>query len=280
MSASTGPRIAVFGLGEAGGCIAADLVAHGAQVHAFDPAPQRTPSGVTRHAVPWTAVRHAVAVLAITAAADAETAVLQALDDIPETAVYADLSTASADHKRRLARLADRRSLAFADVALMSTVPGSGLATPQLVSGSGAIEYTALVRDLGARAEVVGDQPGDAATRKLLRSVMLKGLAALLIEAMEAATQAGLTAWAWDHLTTELTAVDEAFVRRLVEGTGRHAQRRQHEMEAASQLLTDLGVEPRMTNATVDSLRASRARPPPALPGGTGGPARRDGDER
>jgi 3-hydroxyisobutyrate dehydrogenase-like beta-hydroxyacid dehydrogenase len=220
-----------------------------------------------------------VAVLAITPAVDAETALLQALDDIPVTAIYADLSTASADHKRQLARLADRRSLAFADVALMSTVPGSGLATPQLVSGSGATRYTALVRDLGAHVEIVGDQPGAAATRKLLRSVVIKGLAALLIEVMDAARQAGLTAWAWDHLTTELTALDDAFLRRLVEGTGLHAERRRHEMEAVSQLLAELGVEPRMTDAVVDSLRVARTRPPP-LPGGTDGPVRREGDER
>jgi 3-hydroxyisobutyrate dehydrogenase-like beta-hydroxyacid dehydrogenase len=269
MSASapaSGPRIAVFGLGEAGGCIAADLVDRGAQVHAFDPASRPTPAGVTRHEAPSTAVQHAVAVLAVTAAADAETAVLQALDDIPVSAVYADLSTASAEHKRRLARLADRRSLAFADVALMSTVPGSGLATPQLASGAGAAGYVALVRELGAQVEVIGEQPGDAATRKLLRSVVTKGLAALLIEVMRAATEAGLAGWAWEHLTSELTTLDEAFLRRLVEGTAPHAERRLHEMEAVSQLLTDLGVEPRMTNAIVDSLRAARTHPPPALP--------------
>jgi 3-hydroxyisobutyrate dehydrogenase-like beta-hydroxyacid dehydrogenase len=263
---ASGPRIAVFGLGEAGGCIAADLVDRGAQVHAFDPASRPTPAGVTRHEAPSTAVQHAVAVLAVTAAADAETAVLQALDAIPVSAVYADLSTASAEHKRRLARLADRRSLAFADVALMSTVKGSGLATPQLASGSGAAGYAALVRELGAQVEVIGEQPGDAATRKLLRSVVTKGLAALLIEVMRAATEAGLAGWAWDHLTSELTTLDEAFLRRLVEGTAPHAERRQHEMEAVSQLLTDLGVEPRMTNAIVDSLRAARTYPPPALP--------------
>ena len=265
-SPASGPRIAVFGLGEAGGCIAADLVGRGAQVHAFDPAPRPTPDGVTRHATPSTAVEQAVAVLAITAAADAETAVLQALDDIPVDAVYADLSTASAEHKRRLARLAGRRSLAFVDVALMSTVPGSGLATPQLASGSGATGYATLVRDLGGHVEVVGDEPGAAATRKLVRSVVTKGLAALLIEAMRAATEAGLSEWAWEHLTSELTTLDEAFLRRLVEGTGPHAERRRHEMEAASQLLVELGVEPRMTNATVDSLRAVRTQPPPALP--------------
>jgi len=52
----------------------------------------------------------------------------------------------------------------------------------------------------------------------------------------------------------------------LVEGTGHHAERRQHEMEAVSQLLTDLGVEPRMTDAVVESLLAAKRRAPPPLP--------------
>jgi 3-hydroxyisobutyrate dehydrogenase-like beta-hydroxyacid dehydrogenase len=211
-------------------------------------------------------VRHAVAVLAIPAAADADTALLQALEDIPTTAVYADLATASPEHKRAGAAGGPTRA-GVVDVALMSAVPGSGLATPQLVSGPGATRYRTLVHDLGVHVEVVGDQPADAATRKLLRSVVTKGLAALLIEVMRAATEAGLAAWAWKHLAEELTTLDEAFLRRLVEGTGHHAERRQHEMEAVSQLLTDLGVEPRMTDAMVDSLRAARRRTPPPLPG-------------
>ncbi len=61
--------------------------------------------------------------------------------------------------------------------------------------------------------------------------MVTKGLAALLIEVMRAAAQAGLAAWAWEHLTEELTTLDEAFLRRLVEGIGHHAKRRQHEME-------------------------------------------------
>ena len=52
-------RIAVLGLGEAGSLFASDLVAAGAGVSAFDPAPVPTPDGgrpVSRPAPrPWTA---------------------------------------------------------------------------------------------------------------------------------------------------------------------------------------------------------------------------------
>ncbi len=258
--------IALFGLGEAGASIARDIVQRGARVHGYDPAPQLTPPGVVRHDDPAAAVGGVDAVLAVTAAADAETAVLQALDAIPETAIYADLSTSAPDQKAALAAHAAGRQLPFVDVAMMSTVSDKGLGTPQLVAGSGVGRYLAVLRALGLDAESVGDDAGAAATRKLLRSVVTKGLAAILIEAVQAADAAGLRDWLWSHLVSEFEALDGAFVRRLVEGTEPHAVRRQHEMEAAKRMLVELGVNPRMTTATVESLRAVRECPPPTLP--------------
>ena len=76
-------RIAVFGLGEAGSLIAGDLAASGCAVRGFDPAPVGTPAGVERCADPIRAVEGVGVVLGITAAADAETALTQALDQIP-----------------------------------------------------------------------------------------------------------------------------------------------------------------------------------------------------
>jgi 3-hydroxyisobutyrate dehydrogenase-like beta-hydroxyacid dehydrogenase len=245
----------VFGLGEAGSLIAADLVAAGQDVRGFDPARVATPAGVERDDDPRRTVAGADIVLALTASADAPTALGQALDEIPGTAIYADLSTGSAVAKRQLAATAAARDLAFADVALMAVVLGNGLHTPALASGSGAAAFAAAMAPLGMPIEAVGDQAGDAATRKLLRSVVIKGLAALLIESMHAADAAGFAAQTWDNLVDQVTAADGVFLRRMVEGTGTHAVRRLHEMEAAADLLADLGVDPVMTRATVESLR-------------------------
>ena len=74
---------------------------------------------------------------------------------------------------------------------------------------------------------------------------MIKGLAALLIEAMHAADAAGFADETWQNLVDQFTAADGTFLRRMVEGTAPHAVRRLHEMEAAAELLTDLGVDPR-----------------------------------
>jgi 3-hydroxyisobutyrate dehydrogenase-like beta-hydroxyacid dehydrogenase len=247
--------IAVFGLGEAGSAIAADLAEAGARVAGFDPAPVPDATGVRRVDTPADAVAGADVVLAITAAADAATALEQALDAIPEGALYADLATASPALKRSLDARSLARGLEFADVALMAPVPGRGLRTPALVSGRGAQRYADVLVPFGAAVEVAGGEAGLAATRKLLRSVVVKGLTAVVIEAMRAADAAGLGAETWDNVVDQITSADERLLRRLVEGTRTHSRRRLHEMEATVALLEELGVEPLMTSATVESLR-------------------------
>jgi 3-hydroxyisobutyrate dehydrogenase-like beta-hydroxyacid dehydrogenase len=134
-------------------------------------------------------------------------------------------------------------------------VAGRGLRTPALVSGPAAGKVVALLAPLGMPVEHAGEEAGAAATRKLLRSIVVKGLTAVVMESMRAAEAAGLGPETWDTIVAQLTAADEAFVRRLVDGTPRHAARRVHEMEAAAALLVELGVEPTMTDATTEHLR-------------------------
>ena len=267
-------RIALFGLGEAGAAIGTDLAAVGAEVHGYDPAEVATPAGVRRHSDATSAVADCHLVLAVTAAADAPTALKQALDAIPSGAVYADLATSAAGLKQRLAADAAAAGLLFADVALMSPVPGKGLGTPALASGPGAGAFVGMMAPLGMPVELAGETAGDAATRKLLRSVVMKGLAALVAESMQAAHAAGFADETWTNIVGQITAADEGLIRRLVDGTGPHAVRRLHEMEASADMLDELGVEPVMTRSTVESLRRFAAgaplpQLPPAGPTGT-----------
>jgi 3-hydroxyisobutyrate dehydrogenase-like beta-hydroxyacid dehydrogenase len=213
------------------------------------------------------------AVLALTAAVDAGAALAQVLELLPAGALYVDLATSSAERKHELAELAAARGVDLVDVALMATVPGKGLATPQLAAGRGAARYQALLRGLGVPVvTVVGDAAGDAATRKLLRSVLVKGITAVVIEALRGGEAAGLGRWTYEHVVAELGAFDEPLVRRLVEGTGTHARRRRHEVEAAADLLGALGVEATMTTATAASLARVAELGVPTLPTPRGTP--------
>lgn len=261
-------KIALYGLGEAGSLFAADLVAAGVNVTAYDPAPVATPAGVQRTDDPAVAVRDVDAVLTLVASADARSALAQALGHTPPGTIYADLGTGSAGLKQELGRTAAEHDLMFVDVALMTTVPGKGLRTPAQASGPGADRYAAMLSPLGVPVESIGPDTGLAATRKLLRSVVMKGLAALVIESMLAGEAAGQPEWLWQNLVAEITGAGEPLLSRLVRGTQPHALRRLHEMEASAELLEELGVDPVMTRATVETLRrrAAGTEPMPHIP--------------
>ncbi|HSK07785.1 MAG TPA: NAD(P)-binding domain-containing protein [Acidimicrobiia bacterium] len=247
-------RVGVLGLGEAGSLIAADLARAGDTVRGFDPSEVPTPQGVERHARAEDAVTGCDLVLAVTPGSQARRALEDVIDALDEKAIYADLSTASPVLKEDLAALVAGQGALFADVALMSPVPGHGLSAPALVSGSGATEFADLINGRGGQIEVVGARAGEAATRKLLRSVVMKGLAALLIESMEAGERAGKGEWLWGHLVSELTSLNTAMLRRLLLDTAPHAGRRLDEMRAAQDLLVELGVTAPMTTATIQHL--------------------------
>jgi 3-hydroxyisobutyrate dehydrogenase-like beta-hydroxyacid dehydrogenase len=251
-------RIAVLGLGEAGSVLAAGLAA-AADVHGFDPRVQPSLPGVTLAASAAEAVAEAPVVLAVTAAQDAGQALGSAAAALGPGALYADLATSGPKHKRELAELAAAHGVRFVDVALVSPVLARGVRTPALASGEAAEELAALLNPLGMDVVAIGGEPGQAAAQKLLRSVLLKGMAALLVETLRAAEAAGVEQWLWRNVVEQLSSADEAFAVRLLEGTARHAERRVHEMDAVVELLEELGQQPVMSPATRDVL-ASVAR--------------------
>ncbi len=251
MTAAAGApvTVAVLGLGEAGGHIARDLVAAGAQVRGFDPAVP-APPGVEAAADDADACRGADLVLSLTTAGQAEDALRQALPGLGHGTVYADLNTSAAGLKQRLAGLAAGARVLFADVAIMAPVPPRGLGTPMLASGPAAADVARLLGGCGATVDVLPGPPGAAATRKLLRSVFYKGMAAAVVEALRAAEAAGQADWLREHIVAELAAADVDTAKRLEQGSYQHARRRAHEMAAASDMLDELGVPPRIARAS------------------------------
>jgi 3-hydroxyisobutyrate dehydrogenase-like beta-hydroxyacid dehydrogenase len=246
----TAPVVTVLGLGEAGGRLAADLVSAGVEVHGYDPIAS-APEGAVQAVDPAAAVSGSSVVLALTTAATALAAAESALPGLCAGAVYADLNTASPALKREIAALVAGAGARFADVALLGAVPVNGLRTPTLASGPGAQAFADVFRPVGMPVDVVSDHPGDAAVRKLVRSVFMKGLAASVLESLRAADAAGQASW----LEREIAAViGEPLLERLVEGSRRHALRRVDEMEAARELLLELGVEPRIAAASASVL--------------------------
>lgn len=240
--------VAVLGLGEAGGAIARDLVKAGATVRAYDPAVPAA-DGMVQTSDEADAAKGSDLVLSVNSSRAAVDALRAG---VAEATVWADLNTASPGLKKQLASLAG--DVPFADVAIMAPVPGRGLRTPMLTSGPAAARVAEMLGSLGASVETMDGPAGLAAERKLLRSVFFKGLAAAVVEALEAGRAAGCEEWLRDNITEELTRAGESTVDRLVSGTRQHAVRRADEMAAATDMLTELGMAPTITAATRDLL--------------------------
>lgn len=249
MSGAPAWTVAVLGFGEAGADIAAGLASAGARVRGFDPVAP-TPAGVETAASDADACAGADLVLSLTTAAESEVALRQSLRALTDAAVYADANTAAAGLKQRLAGIAAEAGVYFADIAIMAPVPGLGYRVPMLGCGTGAQRTSDILSDCGASIEVLAGPAGLAATRKLLRSVFYKGMAAALVEALLAARSAGCEDWLRDHLSAEVADYDATTLARLEHGSYRHAARRAHEMSAASELLGELGVPPRVAHAS------------------------------
>jgi 3-hydroxyisobutyrate dehydrogenase-like beta-hydroxyacid dehydrogenase len=245
--------VAVLGLGEAGAAIAGDLMKAGARVVGFDPRTD-VAEGVPRAGSPEEAVSGAELVLSVNSGDAALPAARSVAGSLGQGRLFADLNSAGAPLKRELAAVIEPSGALFADVALMATVPGRGVRTPALVSGSGAELFAERMGPLGMPVQVVGPEPGQAAVRKLLRSVFMKGLAAAAIEALSAAAAAGCEDWLREEIAAELTSADAARLERLETGSRKHAARRVHEVRDASALLRELGIEPRVSEAAAGWL--------------------------
>ena len=208
----------------------------------YDPA---VPDGATDAAA---AVDAAEVVLSVNSAKVDLDVAREAAAALSPAAVYADLNTAAPTLKRELAELVGER---FADVALLGPVPEKGIGTPALASGPAALAFAEVLGPLGMPVQVVSDQAGDAAAMKLVRSVFMKGLAASAVESVAAAEAAGHGDWLKDEIAA---VIGRPLLDRLLAGSRAHATRRVDEMEAAAELLRELGVEPRIALASAELL--------------------------
>lgn len=249
-----GLTVAVLGLGEAGSAIARDLVARSVTVRGFDPV-AAPPEGVVAAMDAADAVQGADVVLSVNAAAVALQVASSVAPALRPGTLYADLNTGAPELKRSVAKPVEAAGAVFVDVALMAPVPGKGITTPALASGPGAQRFAELFIPLGMPVKVVDDQPGSAASRKLLRSVVMKGMAAAIIEGLTAAQRQGCEEWYLEEVRSIFRNANEALVDRFINGSRKHAVRRAHEMRVVAEMLLANDVHPRISLAAAEWLK-------------------------
>jgi 3-hydroxyisobutyrate dehydrogenase-like beta-hydroxyacid dehydrogenase len=255
-------KVTLIGLGEAGRIYASGLASLGYEVRAHDPYTVYENAAVLQLPDLAKAVQNAEIVISLVGAAASEAVAHEALPSMPPGSVFADLNTASPATKRILEDVALTHGVLFADVAVLAPVPRSGVHTPLMASGNGADPLTVTLSGSGIPIESIGGRAGDSATRKLLRSIFTKGLAALVFESLEAADAAGGTATGWlhDQIAAALGPYGKATIDRLLEGSQTHARRRLHEAVDARDQAVSLGAFNWMSSATVEWFRVLEGR--------------------
>lgn len=247
-------KIAILGLGEAGSHFANDLVKLGVEVVGYDPLPKRWLDPRVRVAVSNVeAVNGADLVLSVNLSAVAETVAVAVLPVLQRGQLYAEMNTASPATKQAVARIIEPTGALAVDVAIMAPVPPKGIQTPLVVSGPGAAGFAERLVPLGLDIQVLSEVVGEAATRKLLRSIVYKGVAAIIGEAVAAGRSFGLEPYIREQIRTVIGGND-ALIDRFLEGSKTHALRRSHELEAVVAMLDAQEIEPVMSRATLTSL--------------------------
>lgn len=245
--------VAILGIGEAGGTLARDLIAKGIRVRGWDPVPRNLPDGLDFADSNPAAVSGADVVLSVNWASVAIDVANEVAPVLQPNQLYADLNTSAPQLKRDIAPIIERTRALFVDAALMDPVSPKGLRTQVYASGSGAKLFTEKMTPLGMPVTCLDGEAGYAATHKLVRSIMYKGVAAVIVECLEAAQALNMTQYARTQMLKII--YDEPMIDRFVTGSIKHAKRRVEEMQAVVEMLNSIGVSAFTSQASVNRLK-------------------------
>ena len=251
--------VALIGLGEVGRVLAEDLP--DAAVRAWDTgfADPRSPAarnaavlGLNGAVDVTTVVAGADVVISAVTAANTLAAARSCVSGLRPGAWFVDLNSASPTQKQAAARAIEAGGGRYVEVAVMSPIEPKRLTAPMLLGGRHASEFAQMATSLGfVGAEVYSETVGPAAATKLCRSVVVKGLEALLTESMLTARAWGVEQRVLDSLSNLVPAADwTALAGYLMSRSLEHGVRRAEEMREAARTVQDTGVDPWMAAAT------------------------------
>ena len=165
--------------------------------------------------------------------------------------LFLDLNSASPGTKQQAAKAIEAAGGQYVEAGVMTSIPPYGVKVPMLLGGAGAAALAARFTAWGLDAKAVSDQLGVASAIKMCRSVMIKGLEALVIESYTTARHYGVEAHVLPTLAETFPSIDwekqgAYFFSRVVQ----HGKRRAEEMREAARTVQEAGFEPLMTSGT------------------------------
>ena len=251
-------KIALIGFGEAGRNIGSRLVAEAkARVSAYDLLAGEKPmaeaaraAGVDLKTAIGPALEGASIIFSLVTASSAIDAADAAAKHLKAGQTYIDFNSVSPMTKQKVADALAPSGADFVEAAIMAPVPGPGHRVPVLVSGPKAKALAARLNALGMRLELAGERIGDASLSKMLRSIFIKGIEALLLEGLIAAHRVGLEDRILDSVQQTVPGINwREAASYYLERTATHGKRRAAEMHESAATVAELGLDPVLTSA-------------------------------
>lgn len=171
----------------------------------------------------------------------------QVAKHIQPGSVYLDLNSASPCSKQRCAVLIEASGAHYVEAGLMTSVPPYGIKTPMLLGGKRAGELAIVLAGWGMDATAISEKLGAVSAIKMCRSVMIKGLEALVIESYTTARAYGVENHVLPTLAETFPGIDwEKTGAYYFSGVAQHGRRRAEEMRESAYTVCDAGFEPIM----------------------------------
>jgi 3-hydroxyisobutyrate dehydrogenase len=250
--------IALIGYGEVGTIFARELKAKAAgPIRAYDIKFDRATPVEDGNAHLCASASDAVAgaglIFSAVTAAETLNAARAACPAISARAFFVDLNSASPGAKRAAAEAIGASGGRYVEAAVMSSVPPHKLRTPMLLGGPHAEDFLAFAAPLGLEARVYDSEYGRASAVKLCRSVLTKGIEALLTESLMTARRYGVEEDVLASLGDMLPLPDwNKTANYMVSRTVQHGRRRAEEMREAARTVAEAGLEPLMSERIAD----------------------------
>jgi 3-hydroxyisobutyrate dehydrogenase-like beta-hydroxyacid dehydrogenase len=264
--------IAFIGFGEVGQTFSRGLVANGATgIRAYDllfgsnagqaleDAAQRI--GVKRGASAAEAGAEADVVFSAVTADRAETVAAEAARWLRPGQVFVDVNSAAPSTKQRAARAVEDSGADYVEAAMMAPVLKPGLKVAILAGGPKAQLVSGTLNALGMNLTPVSEQFGRASAMKLCRSIVIKGLEALMVDCAGACEAWDVTDPVFASLHATFPSIDfHALAADMRERVATHGIRRSAEMREAAEMLAAAGLEPGLARAIADAQERGARR--------------------
>ncbi|HEY5413154.1 MAG TPA: DUF1932 domain-containing protein [Caulobacteraceae bacterium] len=260
---TTPSHVCLIGFGEVGRIFARDLKLRGVErITAYDPLfqdPASKPSrdaaqaGIEARASAADAAQGAGLVISAVTAAQALAAARSTLDALAPGAFVLDVNSASPGVKIAASEAVNAAGGRYVEAAVMSSVPPKGLKTPMLLGGRHAQALVEFASGLELNAKIFSEEVGLASATKMCRSVMIKGVEALLAECLISARHYGVEETVLGSLGDLLPNPDwEKHARYMISRSLMHGKRRAEEMREVARTVEDAGMTPWMSRAAAE----------------------------